>query len=276
MLRRRGRNHPQESKVQGSFAPEMACRSSARRRSLKSAAVLVFLFIFAVQSSKGYSVLTHEAIIDSEWDPVIKPLLLRRFPQATPAELKEAHAYAYGGAIIQDMGYYPFGNKFFSDLTHYVRSADFVRALVRDSENLDEYAFALGSVAHYIADNDGHRLAVNRAVPLLYPKLRRKYGNVVVYDQDPAAHHKTEFGFDVLQVANGHYAPDDYHDHIGFEVSQASLQRAFQDTYSISLSSVMSNYGLAIGTFRYGVSNVIPQMTKVAWQTKKDEIEKEV
>lgn len=259
----------------------MSCTSATTRRSsqawpkLKPAVVVLFLLVFLVQSSRGFSVLTHEAIIDSEWDPVIKPLLLQRFPQATPEELKEAHGYAYGGAIIQDMGYYPFGNKFFSDLTHYVRSADFVRALVRDSQNLNEYAFALGSVAHYVADNDGHRLAVNRAVPLLYPKLRRKYGNVVVYDQDPAAHLKTEFGFDVLQVAKGHYASDDYHDRIGFEVSQDLLQRAFQDTYSIDLKSVMSNYGLAIGTFRYGVSTLIPQMTRVAWQTKKDEIEKE-
>ncbi|MHB8756309.1 MAG: zinc dependent phospholipase C family protein, partial [Candidatus Acidiferrales bacterium] len=143
------------------------------RSKLKPAAVVLFLFAFLVQTSHGFSVLTHEAIIDSEWDPVIKPLLMHRFPQATPDELKEAHAYAYGGAIIQDMGYYPFGNKFFSDLTHYVRTADFCRALVRESENLNEYAFALGSVAHYVADNDGHRLAVNRAVPLLYPKLRR-------------------------------------------------------------------------------------------------------
>lgn len=276
MLRRRGRNHPQESKVPENLASEMARRSSFPRWSLKSAAVLVFVFIFAIQSSKGYSVLTHEAIIDSEWDPVIRPLLLQRFPNAAPDELKEAHAYAYGGAIIQDMGYYPFGNKFFSDLTHYIRSADFVRALIHDSKNLNEYAFSLGALAHYVADNDGHRLAVNHVVPMLYPKLRRKYGNVVVYDQDPAAHLKTEFGFDVLEVAKGHYAPDDYHDRIGFEVSQALLQRAFQDTYSLDLKSIIPNSDLAIGTFRYSVSTVIPQMTKVAWQTKKSEIRNEI
>src|SRR5487761_499095 len=149
----------------------------------------------------------------------------------------------------------------FSDLTHYVRTADFCRALVRESENLNEYAFALGSVAHYVADNDGHRLAVNRAVPLLYPKLRRKFGNVVVYDQDPAAHLKTEFGFNVLEVAKGHYASDNYHDDIGFEVSQDLLQRAFQDTYSLDLKSIIPNSDLAIGTFRYSVGSVIPQMT---------------
>ncbi|HEV2618069.1 MAG TPA: zinc dependent phospholipase C family protein [Candidatus Acidoferrales bacterium] len=246
------------------------------RLTLKSAAVLLFLLIFTVRGSQGYSVLTHEAIIDSEWNPVIKPLLVKRFPNATRADLKNARAYAYGGAIIQDMGYYPFGNKFFSDLTHYVRSADFVRALVRDSTDLNEYAFSLGALAHYVADNDGHRLAVNRVVPMLYPKLRRKYGPTVVYDQDPAAHLKTEFGFDVLEVAKGHYASEDYHDRIGFQVSQDLLQRAFRDTYSLDLNSIITNYGLAVGTFRYSVGTVIPQMTKVAWQTKKDEIQKEI
>jgi hypothetical protein len=102
-----------------------------------------------------------------------------------------------------------------------------VEALVRDSKDLNEYAFALGTMAHYTADNNGHRIAVNRSVPILYPKLRRKYGEVITYDENPAAHLKTEFGFDVLQVAKGHYAPDAYHDYIGFEVAQPLLERAF-------------------------------------------------
>ena len=92
----------------------------------------------------GYSVLTHEAIIDAAWKDDIEPLLLKRFPNATPEELREAHAYAYGGGIIQDLGYYPFGNDFFSDLTHYVRSGDFVLALIEESRDLNEYSFALG------------------------------------------------------------------------------------------------------------------------------------
>ena len=94
--------------------------------------------------STAYAVLAHEAIIDSAWNTNIRPLLLKRFPNATADELKEAHGYAYGGAIIQDMGYYPHGSHFFSDLTHYVRSGDFVLALLRDSKDLDGYAFALG------------------------------------------------------------------------------------------------------------------------------------
>src|SRR5580658_8942120 len=165
----------------------------------------------------GYSVLTHEQVVDLMWKDQLQPLLLKRFPSATEEDLQKAHAYAYGGCVVQDMGYYPFGNKFFSDLVHYVRSGDFVQALLRDSQNLNEYAFALGALAHYSADNEGHRTGTNLAVPLLYPKLRRKYGDVVTYDENPLAHLKTEFGFDVLQVAKGRYASDAYRDRIGFQ-----------------------------------------------------------
>src|SRR5579862_2330621 len=156
---------------------------------------LALLLVFGWPTRSGaYAVLAHEAIIDSAWDTNIRPLLLKRFPQATPAELKEAHGYAYGGAIIQDMGYYPHGNKLFSDLTHYVRSGDFVLALLRDSKDLDGYAFALGALSHYAADNEGHSIGVNRSVPLLYPKMDHKYGDVVTYEENPLDHVKTEFG----------------------------------------------------------------------------------
>ena len=237
------------------------------------ASCLVILLVAPLPSS-AYSVLAHEAIVDAAWDEAIKPLLLERFPQATSQDLKAAHGFAYGGCVIQDMGYYPFGNKFFSDLVHYVRSGDFVAALLRDSQNLNEYAFALGALAHYSADNEGHRTGTNLAVPLLYPKLRHKYGDVVTYDENPLAHLKTEFGFDVLQVAKGRYASDAYRDRIGFQVSNELLARAFQETYSLELNSVLTNYDLAIGSYRRGVSQVIPEATKIAWQTKKDEIQR--
>jgi len=222
----------------------------------------------------AYSVLTHEAIIDSSWDPAIKPLLLKRFPQATTDDLVEAHAYAYAGSIIQDMGYYPFGSKFFSDLLHYVRSGDYIVNLIRESQDLNEYAFALGSLAHYAADTNGHSIAVNQSVPMDFPKLRRKYGNVVTYEDDPTAHLKVEFGFDVLQVARGNYAPKSYHDFIGFKVSKDLIDRAFRDTYGLELKDVFSNLDLAVGTYRHTVSAIIPEMTRVAWNLKKDELAK--
>lgn len=230
------------------------------------------VLLVGLRVASAYSVLTHEAIIDTVWDTSLKPILLKRFPDLTPEQLRQAHAHAYGGAILQDMGYYPFGSKFFSDLAHYVRSGDFVLALLRDAQDSDEYAFALGALAHYASDNEGHSIAVNRAVPMLYPKLRAKFGPVVTYQDAPAEHLKTEFGFDVVQVANGKYAPEGYHDFIGFSVSKPLLERAFADTYSIRLTDVFGNLDLAIGTYRHTVSGILPEMTKAAWAAKKKEI----
>jgi hypothetical protein len=235
----------------------------------------LFLSIGWPAQSEAYAVLAHEAIIDSAWDLNIRPLLLKRFPNATPEELKEAHGYAYGGAIIQDMGYYPHGSHFFSDLTHYVRSGDFILALLRDSKDLDGYAFALGALSHYAADNDGHLIGVNRAVPLLYPKLKKKYGDSVSYEQNPLAHVKTEFGFDVLEVAQGRYAPESYHDFIGFGVSVPLLEQAFQETYGLELKSVLVDEDKVLGSYRHAVSQLLPKATRIAWSMKKDEIMKD-
>jgi hypothetical protein len=234
--------------------------------------ITILLALPFAPASYGYSVLTHEAIIDSVWDKEIRRVLLRRFPGATPEELLHAHAYAYGGCIIQDIGYYPSGTKFFSDLTHYVRSGDFVLALMREAQDINEYAFALGALAHYAADNDGHRLATNRGVPLLFPKLQRKFGDTVTYEDNPAAHLKTEFAFDVLQVARGDYASDAYHSFIGFEVSRPLLERGFEDTYGLELESVMPNVDHVIESYRRTVSSLVPKATKIAWASKKKEI----
>jgi len=227
-------------------------------------------------TTAAYSVLSHEAIIDSAWDGNIKPSLLKRFPDATAEELREAHGYAYGGAIIQDMGYYPHGSIFFSDLAHYVRSGDFVMTLLRDSKDLNEYAFALGAMAHYAADTDGHRIGTNRAVPVLYPKLRKKHGDSVTYEDDPLAHVKTEFGFDVLEVAKERYAPDSYHDFIGFQVAAPLLEQAFRETYGLDLKKVLENEEKVIGSYRRDVSGLIPRATRIAWSLKKNEIKNDV
>ncbi len=226
------------------------------------------------QVCHGYSVLTHEEIVDLLWKDTIKPLLQEKFPTATEEDLHKAHAYAYGGCLIQDMGYYPFGNKMFSDLVHYVRSGDFVEALINESTDINEYAFALGALAHYAADIAGHP-AVNVAVAIEFPKLRAKYGPVVTYAEDNKAHIRTEFGFDVVQVAKNRFTSDAYHDFIGFEVAKPVMERAFIKTYGIKLEDVFHNLDLSIGTFRWSVSRAFPQMTRVALLTKKDEMVKE-
>lgn len=248
----------------------MTALSSARPRTFHLPSLLVFLIV-AVSGCYSYSVLSHEEVVDLVWKDNLQPLLLRRFPGSTDDDLKRAHAFAYGGSLLQDMGYYPFGNKYFSDLTHYVRSGDFVVNLINESSNLEEYAFALGALAHYSADNIGHP-TVNRAVAIEFPNLRKKYGNEVTYEENPKAHIRTEFGFDVTQVAKNRYTSDRYHDLVGFEVAKPVLERAFQDTYGIPLSRVISNEDLAIGTFRRAISRVLPEMTRVALLARKKEI----
>jgi hypothetical protein len=229
------------------------------------------LIVILTQVCGAYSVLTHEQVVDLVWKDDIQPLLKKRFPAATDDDLKKAHAFAYGGSLVQDMGYYPFGNKSFSDLTHYIRTGDFISNLISESSDLNEYAFALGALAHYSADNCGHP-AVNESVAIEFPKLRRKFGPEVTYADDGKSHIRTEFGFDMVQVAKNRYTSDRYHDFIGFEVSKPVLERAFQRTYSIPLSDVISNEDLAIGTFRRAISTIIPEMTRVALLARRKEM----
>jgi hypothetical protein len=232
-------------------------------------ALVVFLIVLmCADNSLAYSVLTHEEIVDLLWTDDIRPLLLKRFPNLSEEQIKEAHAYAYGGAVIQDLGYYPFGSTEFSSLVHYVRSGDFVRELLFESEDVNEYAFALGALSHYAADIAGHP-AVNESVAIEYPKLRAKFGKSVRYAQDKTAHLKTEFGFDTLQVAKNRYASEQYHDFIGFQVSKSLLERAFPIVYGVELKDVLTHEDLAVGSYRFSVGRLIPRMTQVALQTHK-------
>jgi hypothetical protein len=245
--------------------------------SSRGAIRLLAIFLALVLCSPGviaYSVLTHEEIVDLLWTDEIRPLLIKRFPALTEEQLKEAHGYAYGGAVIQDLGYYPFGNVEFSNLVHYVRSGDFVRELVAQSQDANEYAFALGALAHYAADIAGHP-AVNQAVSMQYPKLRARYGSSVRYAQDHTAHLKTEFGFDMVQVAKNRYASQQYHDFIGFQVSKPLLEHTFPIVYGVELKDVLTHEDLAVGSYRFTVSRLIPQMTQIALRTHKKEMIKE-
>lgn len=231
------------------------------------------LFVAFAHSCLACSVLSHEALVDALWDVKLRPMLLRAYPQTATQEFKAAHGYAYGGAVIQDLGYYPHGSEFFSDLTHYVRTGDFVIALIREARDVNELAFALGALSHYAADIDVHRLATNRGEAILYPKVKRKFGPVVTYEQDPAAHLKTEFGFDVLEVARGNYAPEAYHSFIGFYVATPLLERAFRDVYGLELKDLFSDFDRTVGSYRRAVSKTIPLATRIAWAERAHDIQ---
>jgi len=248
--------------------------SYARRPWNVRIVIFVLLALITGGGASGYSVLTHEEIVDLVWASELSPLLLKRFPALTEDQLKEAHGYAYGGAVIQDLGYYPFGSVEFSNLVHYVRSGDFVRELLLQSQDVNEYAFALGALSHYAADIAGHP-AVNQAVSIQYPKLRAKYGNSVRFAEDHTAHLKTEFGFDMVQVAKNRYASQQYHGFIGFQVSKPLLERTFPVVYGVELKDVLSHEDLAVGSYRFAVSRMIPEMTKVALRTHKKDLMRE-
>src|SRR5437764_1561646 len=234
---------------------------------------LIFILLLVPANVFAYSVLSHEELIDISWDTTIRPALLKRFPSATEDEIQKAHAYAYGGCVIQDIGYYPFGNHEFTNLLHYVRSGDFVAWMLREARDVNEYAFALGALAHYVADIWGHP-AVNAGVALEYPKLHAKFGKLVTFEDEPAAHLKTEFSFDVVQVAKRRYISQQYHDFIGFQVSEGLLKRAFQDTYAVNLDEIL-HVDLSIESYRFGVSRVIPEMTQVALASRKQNLPRE-
>src|ERR1700675_1633712 len=235
---------------------------------------LLLVVVMSGGPSFAYSVLTHEEIVDLLWLDEIRPLLLKRYPGLSDDQIKEAHAYAYGGAVIQDLGYYPFGGAEFSNLVQYGRTGDFVRELLLESRDVNECAFSLGALAHYTSDITGHP-AVNQAVAMEYPKLRAKFGKSVRYAQDKTAHLKTEFGFDMAQVAKNRYASQQYHDFIGFQVSKPLLERVFPVVYGVELKDVLTHEDLAIGSYRYSVSHLIPKMTQVALQTHKKDMMRE-
>lgn len=238
------------------------------------ALIVVAVLLAAPDPAGAYSVLAHESNIDALWDTQIRPLLLAKYPGTSSEALLAARAYAYGGSVVQDLGYYPFGSHFFTNLVHYVKTGDFVERLLRDAADVNEYAFAIGALCHYASDNSGHTLAVNKAIPLIYPKLRRKYGDSVPYEKAPKEHILVEFAFDVLLVAHGAYKLQAYHDFIGFKVATPLLERTFRETYGLEMKDLFFNQDLAIGTFRHAVGTTIPNVTKVAWEKKQEQIQK--
>jgi Zinc dependent phospholipase C len=225
------------------------------------ASALLLCVLLACQPAGAYSLLTHEQLIDLTWQSSIVPLLRSRYPGITGEQLEEARSYAYGGCVIQDIGYYPFGDPFASDLTHYVRSGDFIVHLFRDAKDANQLAFAVGALSHYIGDNIGHSMAVNRAVPVEFPKLGAKYGPVVAYAQDKHAHVQTEFAFDINEIAHHRFAPVHYLRHVGLNVPTQQLAAAYYETYGLSEDfSKAKTSRINVRGFRFAVRSFIPRI----------------
>jgi Zinc dependent phospholipase C len=231
-----------------------------RSRQLRAFAFIVFVLAsLCPRSAVSYSLLTHEQLIDLTWKDSIVPLLLSRYPNLSPSQLDEARAYAYGGCVIQDIGYYPFGNQSFSDLTHYVRTGDFVVNLFRNANNADELAFAIGALSHYIGDSVGHSEATNVAVPIEFPKLGAKYGHSVSYAEGKHQHVQTEFAFDINEIAHHRVAPLRYLRHIGMRVSMHQLALAFYQTYGLT-DNFTGKQRINVRDYRFAVRTFIPRI----------------
>ena len=222
----------------------------------------------------AFSVLAHQAVVDRTWTDTLVPAIRRRFPSATAEQLERARSFARGGSHIADLGYFPLGNVFFTDLLHYVRSGEFVGTMLARAQTVDEYAFALGALSHYVVDDIGHPQATNRVVPELYPELREEHGDVVTYADDASAHIQTEFRFDVLQTARTQGPPDLYTHAVAFEVSKPVLERAFRETYGLGLDDVFTNTDVAITTYRWAFRELIHELTGIAWELYRADVEK--
>ena len=230
------------------------------RRTWVVSILVVLLVLTGARPAGAYSVLTHEGMVDFLWADSIQPLLLQRYPGLTAAQLREARAYAYGGCVIQDMGYYPFGKEILSDLLHYVRTGDFIRSLFRNAKSADETAFAIGALVHFYGDTIGHPNAVNKAVASEFPDLAAKYGPNVNYAEGPRQHVQAEFAFDVNELVKHRLAPERYLNHAGFQVPVALLGKAFYETYGLHLDKVMRQHRPNMKGYRFSVRKLLPSV----------------
>ncbi len=223
--------------------------------------VTLFLVLALPLHVCAYSLLTHEQLIDLTWHDSIVPLLLSHYPNLTQAQLQEARAFAYGGCVIQDIGYYPSGDRMFSNLTHYVRSGDFVVNLFRNATNADELAFAIGALSHYIGDSVGHPYATNIAVPVEFPSLAEKYGKSVSYAEGRHQHVQVEFAFDIDEIAHHRVAPLSYLRHIGLKVSMRQLALAYYQTYGLTDEfSRFRRKRINVPAYRFATRTFIPRI----------------
>ena len=249
------------------FSPLHASRTV--RMSFTLPLLLLLALVMPVRT-EAYAVMTHRHLVDLLWASEITPLLRARFPDTSPDELRNARSFAYGGALIADAGYYPKGEAFTSDITHYIRSGDFVTNLFRTATDVYELAFAVGALTHYVGDALGHSCATNPSVADAFAGVKRTPGscaythlernNSARYEDGPAEHRQVEFGFDVNMLNRGRFMPKKVSDRIGFDVTLQQLTYAFYLTYG--LKDDFTEKGFSLNASAYNrASDILPAGT---------------
>ena len=154
--------------------------------------------------------------------------------------------------MIQDLGYYPFGNKFFSNLLHYARTGDFVESLIRNAQTVDELAFALGALAHYANDITGHPQAVNLlGAAARFPSCARSSATTSPTCRRPSSTSSSSSRSTWRRRRAGAIDFTQYRSMLDFQVATALLERAFRETYGLEMRDLFDDEERAISTYRY-------------------------
>jgi len=153
--------------------------------------ISLVLFLSSYNLFAYVPVLTHEEIVETCSARRNSPPLAQEIPRPHRTANQGAHAYAYGGAVIQTSAITRFGHVE-SVIWVHTSQWGFRDRDAQDSQDANEYALRWARVAHYASD-----ITVTRGEPpvaIEYPKLRAKFGDSVRYAQDKTAHLRTEFG----------------------------------------------------------------------------------
>jgi hypothetical protein len=246
------------------------------------AILLVGLLAFvAPPHTYAYSILTHEQLIDLLWSSDILPMLHTRFPDARPEDLRLARKYAYGGALLADAGYYPKGEPYTANLTHYVLAGDFVTNLFRNATDVYELAFAVGALTHYVGDTIGHSTATNPSVAIAFPNLVKPGGTqigtdglpeaIVTYEDGEAQYKQVEVGFDINSLNHKRFIPKKIMDRIGFDVPLQQFTYAFYQTYGLQVDFTHTDSSLNLHAYAGDAKGVITEgIYAIASKHKKD------
>lgn len=139
------------------------------------------------------------------------------------------------GALGPDLGYFPGGHRFLSDLAHLVRSGDLTRMLVESARTPRERAFAWGWVTHVLGDQTIHPL-VGRGVGELLHGDREIF---VDGAREQTAHVQVETGLDAFY---SHLFPEMRHRKMAPVFNGTSIRflaRAYQRIYGVPMDPTL-------------------------------------
>jgi len=186
----------------------------------------------------------------------INALLLKKIPAGKPRRIEQAQAYAYGGAIIQDSWLLPIRQPLFKR-PHAFTSAAAIssKALLARRQGCPRVRFS-PSVRSRITLRTTTVIASapTEPFPICYRPPEEIRRQRFVLRTTGWRHVKTDLVSTSTKSAE-RYAPDSYHDFIGFEVSRPVFEQAFRETYALS-ERVLCERKTKFSSYRHDVSSI--------------------